>query len=161
MLFAVTQSFTRPADTTTYGPADLVANSTTAASVSPLTWGINHFGKGGFMIRAARLYKSSATVTAASFKIHLFNATPGTPTNGDNGALGVASAADFLDSIAIDLSTGAFVGTGGVAKRSAATAIGVWLPQGSNKVFGLLEAVGAYAPASGETFRVTLECEVL
>lgn len=112
MLFAVTQSFTRPADTTTYGPADLVANSTTAASVSPLTWGINHFGKGGFMIRAARLYKSSATVTAASFKIHLFNATPGTPTNGDNGALGVASAADFLDSIAIDLSTGAFVGTG-------------------------------------------------
>src|SRR5690606_11318084 len=129
---------------------------------SPLTWGINHFGKAGFMIRAAQLYKSSNVATAAAFKLHLFTATPGTPTNGDNGALAVASAADYLDAIAVDLSSGAFAGgTTGIAKRSAATAIGVWLPQGSNKLFGLLEATAGYTPVSGETFRVALECEVL
>lgn len=161
MLFTITQSFTRPANTTAYQAADLVANDVDAADVLPLTWGVNHFGKGGFMIRAAQLYKSSTTVTAASFKVHLFTATPGTPTNGDNGALAVASAANYLDAIAIDLSSGAFVGTVGASKRSAATAIGVWLPQGSNKLFGLIEALGNYAPASGETFRVSLECEVL
>lgn len=160
MLFTPSQSFTRPTNTTAYQAADLVANDVDAADVLPLTWGLNHFGKAGFFIRAARLYKSSTTVTAASFRLHLFTASPGVPTNGDNGALAVASAADFLDSVAIDLSSGAFVGTAGVSKRSAATAIGVWLPPGSNQIFGLLEALGAYAPASGETFRVTLECEV-
>lgn len=162
MLFTVTQSFTRPSNTTPYNAGDLVANDVDAADVSPLIWGVNHFGKGGFMIRAAQLYKSDKTITNAGFKLHLFTASPGAPTNGDNGALAVASAADYLDAIAIDLATGAFAGgTTGAAKRSAATAIGVWLPQGSSRLYGLLEATAGYTPASGEVFRVALECEVL
>ena len=159
-LFTPQYSFTRPADTTQYAANDLVANSTTAGSVVPISFGINAIGRAG-IIRAARLYKSNKSVTAASFKLHLFSGDPGTPSNGDNGAYGVASAANYLDAIAIDLSSGGLVGgTTGAMKRSAAVAIGFAFPTLTSKLYGLLEVLGTYTPASAETFTATLEIEV-
>jgi hypothetical protein len=152
-------SFTRPANTTAYASGDLVANDTTAASVVPLSWGIEGMQGCSGIIRGVRFYKSSTTVTAASFRVHLFTASPGVPTNGDNGALAVASAADFLDTVAVDCSSGAFVGTAGVKERSAAVAIPFKLATLTEKLYGLIDVQGAYAPASGETFTVTLELE--
>lgn len=160
MIFTPQYSFTRPANTTQYAANDLVANSATAASVVPLSWGINRSGRTG-IIRAARLYKSDKAVTAASFKLYLFTAAPGTPTNGDNGAIGVASAVNYLDQIAIDLSSGGLAGgTTGVGKRSAAVAIPFEFPTLNSKLYGLLEVLGTYTPASEEAFTATLEIEV-
>lgn len=152
-------SFTRPADTTQYASGDIVANSTTAASITPLSFAVGAVGASG-IIRAVRLYKSATGVTAASFRVHLFTASPGTPTNGDNGAYGIASVADYLDTVAVDLSSGAQAGgTTGVSKRSAAIAIGFKLPVISDKLYSLIDVQGTYTPASGETFRVTLEID--
>lgn len=39
MIFTPFYTFTRPADTTQYAAGDLIANSATAASVVPLSWG--------------------------------------------------------------------------------------------------------------------------
>lgn len=152
-------SFTRPANTTAYAQNDIVADNTTAASITPLSWGVGAVGAAG-IIRGVRLYKSGTTVTNGSFRIFLFTATPGTPTNGDNGAFGVASAADYLDLVAVDLSSGALAGgTTGASKRSAAVAIPFRLPSTADKLYGLIDVQAAYTPASGETFRVTLEIE--
>jgi hypothetical protein len=160
MIFTPSASFTRPADTTAYAQNDLVANSTTAASVVPMSFGLNASGRWG-IIRGARLYKSGTTVTSATFTVFLFTASPGTPTNGDNGAFGVASSAGFLDSFAIDLATGALAGgTTGVKKRSAALAIPFCFPTANSKLYALLRADAAYTPASSETFELTLEIEV-
>lgn len=158
MIITPFYSFTRPADTTAYTSGDLVANSTTAASVVPLSWSIQGTGGSG-IIRAVRFFKSSTTATAASFRVHLFVAAPPTPTNGDNGAYGISTVTDHLDTVAVDLSSGAFAGTAGLNKRSAATAIGFRFPTASMKLYGLIDVQGGYAPASGETFRVTLEIE--
>lgn len=160
MIITPFYSFTRPADTTSYTSGDLVANSTTAASVVPLSWSIQGTGGSG-IIRAVRLFKSSTTATAASFRVHLFLDTPGTPTNGDNGAYGVATVTSHLDTVAVDLSSGAFAGTAGLNKRSAAVAIGFRFPTATSKLYGLIDVQGAYAPANAETFRVTLEIEAL
>lgn len=161
MIITPSYSFTRPANTTQYTAADLVANHATAASVVPMSWGITTIGRSG-IIRAVQLYKSANTSTAASFRVHLFTANPGTPTNGDNGAFGVASAAMYLDAVAVDLSSGGLAGgTTGIMKRSAATAIGFCFPAVNNKLYGLVEALGTYTPASGETFTVTLEIEAI
>ena len=159
MIFTPFYTFTRPADTTAYTAADLVANSATAASVVPISWGINGSGRWG-TIRGARLYKSNKTVTAASFKLHLFGANPGVPTNGDNGALVVASAADYLGQIALDMSTAGFAGGTTGAFQRATAAINFNVPALNMKLYGLLEAVGAYTPASAETFTATLEIEL-
>ncbi len=111
MIITPYYSFTRPADTSSYTSGDLVANSTTAASVVPLSWSIQGTGGSG-IIRAVRFFKSSTTATAASFRVHLFVAAPPTPANGDNGAYGISTVTDHLDTVAVDLSSGAFAGTG-------------------------------------------------
>ena len=160
MIFSPFSSFTRPADTTAYAQNDIVANSTTAASITPLKFGLNGSGKAG-IIRSAQLYKSDKTVTNATFTVFLFTADPGTPTNGDNSAFGVASAASFLDSFAIDLATGALAGgTTGAAKNSAALAIPFFMPALNDKLYALHRADAAYTPASAESFKLTLDIEV-
>jgi len=160
MIISVSNSFTRPANTTAYTAGDLIANDVDAADVIPLKFTTSRLSSGRGIIRRARLFKDSETVTAASFNLHLFSQSP-VVTNGDNGALAVATAQHFLGTIALDLSTGAFVTATDVIKAAAASPeINFDLQSVSareRRLYGLLEALGAYAPASGETFEVTLE----
>src|SRR5262249_13038087 len=51
----------------------------------------------------------------ANFNLHLFSQAP-TPTNGDNGAFAVDTARNFLGSIGIDCTAGAFTTTTDLAK---------------------------------------------
>src|SRR3569833_86506 len=85
-VYNISASFTRPADTTAYASGDLVANSTTAGSVTPLTFTLgNTFPQGQLRLTRARIYKSGTTATNANFRLHLYEASP-VPANGDNGA---------------------------------------------------------------------------
>lgn len=161
-LLKLTASFTRPADTTAYAAGDLCANSTTAGSVTPLTFSnAVRASADGVRIERARIRKSSTSLTNATFRLHLFESSP-TLSVGDNaafnssGVLGVNNALAYLGSIAVTMqnsgSDGAIglgvplVGNGIVAQPSATT------------IYGLLEVTGAYTPTSGETIAVDLEC---
>lgn len=161
-LLKLTASFTRPADTTAYAAGDLCANSTTAGSVTPLTFSnAVRASADGVRIERARIRKSSTGLTNATFRLHLFESSP-TLSVGDNaafnssGVLGVNNALAYLGSIAVTMqnsgSDGAIghgvplVGNGIVAQPSATT------------IYGLLEVTGAYTPTSGETIAVDLEC---
>lgn len=157
MVITPTSSFTRPADTTQYASGDLVADSATAGSVTPLTFGLQGV-KGNGTIRRARLYKSATSATAATFNLHLFTAAP-VVTNGDNGAFAVDTAANYIGKIAIDMSSGGLAGTAYLFQASAAIAMGVQISDVGDFIYGLLEAGGTYTPGSGEAFKVTLEIE--
>ena len=81
----ISASFTRPANTTAYAAGALVANSTTAASVVPMSFALgNSFGPGQFRMMRYRLFKSGTGVTNATFRLHLYEAPP-TVSNGDGG----------------------------------------------------------------------------
>ena len=147
-------SFSRPADTTAYASGDLVANSTTVGTVQPLTLtNAARVTDGSGRIERIRLYKSGAGLTGAAFRVHIFASVP-VVTNGDNGAFAT--------------STAGYVGAFDVTMDRAFTdgAFGVALPVLGNSVqfkasgtmlYALIEARGAYAPASGETFTVRAE----
>ncbi len=148
-------NFTRPSDTTAYASGDLVANSTTAGSVVPLTFTIDPSGGGGdYLIRRIRLKKTSTSTTNASFRLHLYLGSP-VPTNGDNGA--------WLTSESIYI--GAFDVTVDRAFTDFSKGIGVpvtgsevsFATHPSGTVYGLLEARAAYTPASAEVFTVVME----
>ena len=158
MITTPSATFTRPANETPYNAADLVANSATAASVEPMEFGVSRVGGRG-IIRRVRLYKTGPTATLAGFNVHLFTSAPGTPTNGDNGAFALASAAGYIGEVAVDMSTGGSPGTVGLFKASAAVEIMFALPALDNRIYGLLEATAGYTPASSESFTVTLEIE--
>lgn len=143
-------SVTRPADTTAYASGDLVANSTTAGSVVPLAFYGATRGPGlGAQIRRARVGKSGTSVTNATFRLHLFTASP-TVGSGDNAAISISTgAANYLGQI--DVTVGQAFGDG--AAGQATTEINF----ATSTLYGLLEARGAYTPASAEVFTVTLE----
>jgi len=89
----VTATFTRPADTTAYASADLVANSTTAGSVTPMSFAVGRPNAGG-QIRRVRIVKSGTSAANATFRLHLYSASP-TVANGDNGAFSTDKAANY------------------------------------------------------------------
>lgn len=150
-------TFTRPADTTAYASGDLVANSVTAGSVVPLVFAnAVRVAGGGGTVRRARLKKSGVGVTNASFRLHLYSATVATIANGDNGVWSTDGAANWLGAFDITVDKAFTDGAGGNGVPLVGTDIVFKLASGTS-LFGLLEARGAYTPASAETFSLSLE----
>ena len=151
---AVESAYTRPADTTPYTSGDLVANSTTAGSVTALSFTISGLTKNVGMVRFVRLRTNNATVANGAFRVHLFNSTPLAPTNGDNGAFVPNGISGYLGSADITLIGGVSAGGGVVTAAIPVTGCT------ADVVYGLLEARGAYVPASGEVVTVQVTVEI-
>lgn len=144
------QTITRPADTTAYTAGDLVANSTTAGSVTPFTW--TEYGSlAGMRLYSAMVVKSTTTTSNASFRLWLFDQTKAV-TNGDNGAIAPTTMTGFLGTLS---GTATLAGTAGARTPLSVDVQGaIWPTQG--KLYGLLEATAGYAPGNAETFAVEL-----
>jgi hypothetical protein len=149
-------NFTRPADTTAYASGDLVANSTTAGSVAPLQFAAKRPGASQ-RILSATLHKSGTGIVTAAFRLHLFSSSPGV-ANGDNGAFVPSLLTGYLGAIDITVDLAGTVGAvgQGVPRTGIATSI-LTIASATGVIFGLLEARGAYTPASAEVFTVTLD----
>lgn len=144
-------SFTRPADTTAYASGDLVANSTTVGSVVPMTFSRCTRGPGSSaQIRRVMISKTGTSITNTTVRVHLFNVLPTLATNGDNGAITIATgAAGYLGQVDVIINQAFTDGAAG----QLVTEINV----NSLTLYGLLEARGAWTPASAEVITVTLE----
>lgn len=148
-----TATFTRPADTTPYASGDLVANSTTAGSVTPLQLTAARMPGGSFLVNRLRLRKSGSGTTNATFRAHLFSAAP-TVANGDNGALSMTGSASYIGRADLDLTQSSPFSDG--AAGQADTNFLVSLASGQ-VIWALIEARGAYTPVSAETFTLAAE----
>lgn len=155
-------TFTRPADTTAYAAGDLVANSTTAGSVIPLSF-TNAVRTAGDCLRIerVRVEKSGASLTNAAFRLHLFESSP-TPTVGDNGvfnnagALATNNVLNHAGTFPVTMSWSGSDGAMGIGVPTTGAGATV-SPTSGTTIFGLLEVTGAYTPASGEVFYVVIE----
>lgn len=155
-------TFTRPADTTAYAAGDLVANSTTAGSVIPLSF-TNAVRTAGDCLRIerVRVEKSGASLTNAAFRLHLFELSP-TPTVGDNGvfnnagALATNNVLNHAGTFPVTMSWSGSDGAMGIGVPTTGAGATV-SPTSGTTIFGLLEVTGAYTPASGEVFYVVIE----
>lgn len=147
--------FTRPADTTAYASGDLVANSTTAAAVMPLSCDCARVPGGGGVIAGVHLRKSAASVTTASFRVHAFTGAPTFVTGGDNSALSTVLATGSQRHIAqFDVTFGSAGADGAFGLALAALALPFRCEPGSRSLWWVVEAQSAYTPASGEVFEL-------
>lgn len=161
-------TFTRPADTNAYASGDLVANSTTAGSVVPLSWsiGASTSAKSYFYVTGVRLKLDNATLTNAQFRVHIYNAAPAVATTGDNGVYGtvVSGNANWLGSYDITMATLHADGVVGIAVPTegeiAPQHITGLAPGSPVTIYGLIEARAAYTPKSGGVFTAELMVEV-
>jgi len=161
--FYSTRTITRPADTTAYQAGDLVANSTTAGSVTPFAFTVPRWAK----VWRARIRKDNATNTNAKFRLHLYYSSP-TPANGDNGAWSTTQSG-YLGFIDLDMTTDAFTDdSAGVGDHVSEPLLLLGTPayvaspilvSNTNVIYGLLEALAAYTPTSAETISVSIEGE--
>lgn len=147
-------TITRPTDTTAYAATDLVANNTSAGSVTPLQF---DFGSSQpLWIRSVLIKKTKADVTNASFRLWLLSSAP-TVTNGDNAAIAGSFLASVLcEPIVVDVST---LLTGGGALGQSLFDPGLLRVPGGT-IYGLLEANGAYTPANAEIFTIEVSAQV-
>lgn len=163
-------TFTRPSDTTQYAALDLVANSTTAASVVALQFKFDRaIVKSGFRITRGTMVKSDTDIVTATFALHLFKATPTFSTNGDNSAMSgnTTGAASWLGTLT-NAAAISFLADD-VAQFTATDATGIMCTvadftpaaDGTISLYGCLSAIGTYTPGSAETFSVTIYGETL
>jgi hypothetical protein len=149
-------SFVRPDDTIAYASGDLVANSTTAGSVTPLSFRLGGKSSPGMThIARVRLSKSGAATANAAFRVHFYGAGP-TVANGDNGAWSSDQAANYLGAIDVTSMKAFTDGCAEVGAAAAGAEMLIRLPAGAT-VFALLEARAAYVPAANEVFTLALE----
>lgn len=157
---AASSTITRPADTTAYASGDLVANSTTAGSVTNLQFTtLARVSGGSGVIIGAQIQKSTASATNAAFRLHLFNTAPTYTSAGDNSAIStvvVASAKGYLGYIDITTMI-AFSDVGWGSGAPDNSRGGIPYVATAQIIYGLLEARGAYTPGNAEVFTVTVD----
>ena len=160
----VSANFTRPANTTAYSIGQLVANSTTAGSVVPLSFTVSRINDASGMVRRARIKKSTTSTTNATFRLHLYQNDPSAASgiaNGDGGTWSTKEAG-WLGDIDVDMTSAtngrAFTDAAdGVAAPNAGTEINFIPKSGTQTIYALIEARGAYTPGNAEVFTVYLE----
>jgi hypothetical protein len=147
-----TASFTRPSNTTAYTAGQVVADSTTAATVRQFSNCSRTNGNTGLIVTCV-ITDSAKQTTLPQFNLWLFNASP---TVQNDAAAFAPSATDLLNLVAI-LPVSAFYGA---SANGALVANGLNQPfkcaSGSTTLYGVLVAANAYTPVSAEVFNITL-----
>lgn len=146
---------TRPADTTAYASGDLIANSVTAGSVTPMALTISRANDKGFAIFRVRLSKTNTSITNANFRAHFYRTIP-TVTNGDNGVW-LSTNSNYMGCFDITMDKVFSDAAKGVGVPCTGNQI-IGVPTtGTQLIYSLLEARAAYTPASAEVFTLLTE----
>src|SRR3990167_2587909 len=157
---SISASFTRPSNTTAYTAADVVANSTTAATILTFS-GVVSVPGGSGIISSAWLIDSAAESTKLQADLFLFAVAPVTygndadafaPTDSEMfdcvGVIEFDGPNDFVVGSGNGLIPGGFLGGHGSLRFQCA--------QGSVDIYGVLVARNAYTPASAEVFKILI-----
>ncbi len=151
-------SFNRPANTTTYAAGQPGANNPVAGPLVPLSW--KTAGNRAFWIPVFKLYKSGIGLAGASFRLHLLSALP-TFSGGDGSAVSSVignAQANWIADFDFNLVTAFSDGCAGKGVPTEGV-INLDFQGDPTTLYGVLEAVGAYAPTNAEIFTLWMQQE--
>ena len=152
-------SVTRQANTTTYAIGQLISAYATAANVNANPVAIAA-ARGVNVTTAAvrcRLTKSGTGTGNAYFRVHYWNAPP-TVTSGDGGNFSPNMAdATYCGSFDVNCTKVGSNGCWGAGNPTDGVAMIFTPAAGTQNLYHLIEARGAYTPVSGEVFTPYLE----
>ena len=148
---------TRPADTTAYAAKDVVADSTATPTVITFPAIVKRNGSEGYIV-AARLMTDQSTNTAR-YRLHLYATAP-TPI-ADNAPFAMLYANRENRIGFIDFSAMQTEGTGSTAALALNTEVRLAFRAGATTaIYGVLETLDAFTPASGQKFYIELTADV-
>lgn len=143
---------TRPADTTAYAAGDLIANSVTAGSVTPLSFtGATITGSGGSGKITGWIGRKSGTA-AATVRYH-FLKTAHAVTNGDNAALIFTSLDldNYLGAMDVVFTATAIFGSGGSSVAKSYDAPIPYVLASGDTIYVFMQAMDVFTPVSAGT----------
>jgi hypothetical protein len=151
-------TFTRPADTTAYAIGDIMANSTTAGSVVPVSLTVARANGGsGSIVRCRVSTTKTGLAGTETFRVRLFTTSP-TISSGDNAAISITGRASghvaTFDVVMTDVFNDGAKGSSGPLSGSQAVFV---VGGGVQVLYALMEARTTYTPASAEVFVIELE----
>lgn len=150
-----TVEITRPANATAYAALDAVSNSSTAPTVlSFKDLGASGSGQAQGVVIGALLRTDQSTNTAR-FKLHLYSSSVTAINDNDAYTSLYANNSTSIGSISFDACS--TEGSGGTSAVSLNTTIRLpfTLPTGTY-IYGLLETLDAFTPASGQKIFIRL-----
>lgn len=154
----ITVSKVRPANTTTYAAGQIVAESTSAATL----WAFASVARAnglGLILQSLTLVDSVAQSLKPDFELWLFDTAPSTTSQNDAQAWAPTDAEMKFCLGYVALSSGAFkvAGSNGVIAAEG-IAKPLQCAAGSTTIYGVLVVRNAYIPASAEelTLRMTV-----
>ncbi len=149
-----TANFTTPSGTTQYSVGQLIANSATAGSVTPLALTVCRVNGGTFQIDRVRVHTPDTGAAGQTVKVEFYQTSP-TFTNGDHGAW-LTTESGFLGEALVtlsytfsDQSKGIGVPLGGIIKGSCAAS--------STTIFAAIQAGTAITPQGAKVWTATVE----
>lgn len=149
-------SKTRPADTTTYAAGDVVAESTSAATVWTFAGAAREAGLGGVLQSAVLVSSLAPPTLKGEFELYLFDTT--ITTQNDNAAWS-PSDADAKKLLAmVPFSTANYRSFGANNGGYILNALGISYAcaAGATSLFGVLVARNAYVPGNAEELTLRL-----
>lgn len=159
--------FTRPADTTAYAAGDVIADSTSAATILTFRGCAGNDDEAG-AIHSVLLIDGADQATKLNADLFLFDTAP-TSYGNDNAAFTPTDAElqTLVGVISLDGTTAANLKEGDATSGAGGNVLiqqtGLNMPfrcaAGSTKLYGVLVARNAYTPVSAETFRLKLGVE--
>ncbi len=141
---------TRPADTTAYAAQDVIANATSGAAVITFANAARINGGSGTITKARAVTDQAANT--ARLRLHLYHTAP---TMMQDNAAFLTDWANRNKSIgAIDFGPMAQEATGGTAAGATnkTDRLAFVCPAGSSSIFGILETLDGFTPASAQNF---------
>ena len=159
----VQANFTRPNDTNAYAAGDVIADSTSAATIITLEGAVKGDGESSIIL-TAKLISSANQATKLDARLWLFDTAPSSYGN-DNAAFTPTDAEMRTVLAVIAFPSTAWIGgdaTSGAGGNAMCEAQGLWLPIATaaratgNSIYAVLEARNAYTPVAQERFDLRL-----
>lgn len=149
--------FTRPANATAFAAGDVVGPASGTAVITLASPAQYNYGAG--KITQIRLHSDSSTGTATNgtFRVHFFSTAPTSVADNSPWVTLYTEKAYFVGYRDMDVFTG-----GATGLTSEMTATQLPLPfkcTGSNNLYAIVTATGAYTPVSGEKFTLSITVE--
>jgi hypothetical protein len=153
----VSAAFARPADVAAYASKDVVSNSTSAPIVLTFANLARVNAGSGYLVKA-RLESDQATNTAR-FRLHLYHTAP-TPIN-DNAAFTIlwANRAKRVGTIDFDALQTEGAGSDAAYSANKDVRLAFACDAASRTLYGVLETLDPFTPASGQNFFVELAAD--
>lgn len=151
----IATGFTRPSNTTAYAANDVVADSTSAATILTFANAGAYSGGGGYITRVS-LQKNSTTVTAATFRLWIMNDSVTMINDADPFNLLYSNAGKIVGYFDLNVINPNGSGGSGDSAYAYIDTPRTMYTCAATSLYGILVVTQAYTPTSAEQFGIKI-----